>query len=120
MTLCKYIDIEKRFEIEIPNVSGFVTTTTLNTKDTQIENKIPDTTGSFTSPEFNRLTKISFDVRIKETTKSLVSKSQVDNALDIADKNREKKKKSGVVVIHQVSTNDRFLNKYEKDNAFPF
>ena len=98
-----------------------MTTTTLNTKHIQIENKIPDTKGSFRSPEFNRLTKISFDARIKEATKSLVSKSQVDNALDIADKNREKvKKNSGVVVIHQVSANDRFLNKYEKDNAFPF
>lgn len=41
--------------------------------------------------EFNTLRKISFHVRIKEATKSLACKSQVDNLLDIAGKNREKK-----------------------------
>ena len=40
--------------------------------------------------EFNTLRKISFHVRIKEATKSLACKSQVDNLLDIAGKNREK------------------------------
>ena len=42
--------------------------------------------------EFNRLTNISFDARMKERAKSLVSKSQVDNALNLGDKNREKQK----------------------------
>ena len=36
------------------------------------------------------LTKISSDARIKEAMKSTASKSQVDIALDIADKNSEK------------------------------
>lgn len=40
--------------------------------------------------EFNTLRKISFHVRIKEATKSLACKSQVDNALAIADKKRVK------------------------------
>ena len=39
----------------------------------------------FTITEFNRLTKISFDARMKKVAKSLPSKSQVNNALDIAD-----------------------------------
>ena len=43
----------------------------LNTKDTEIESKIPDTTAFITPPEFNTLTKISFDARMKEATKSL-------------------------------------------------
>lgn len=44
----------------------------------------------FTAFEFNILTKISSDARIKEAMKSTASKSQVDIALDIADKNSEK------------------------------
>ena len=32
----------------------------LNTKATETENKIPDTTGFITTPEFNRLTKLNF------------------------------------------------------------
>ena len=52
---------------------------------TKIENKIPDDT-----PEFNRLTKKDFYAKMKQKVKSLLSKSQVDNAIDIADKNKEK------------------------------
>ena len=50
-----------------------MTKTLLITKATEIENKIPDTTGSVITPEFNRLTKRSFKTRIKEATKSLAS-----------------------------------------------
>ena len=39
---------------------------------------------------FNKLTKISFDARMKEAVKSLASKSQINNALDITDKKRGK------------------------------
>ena len=56
----------------------------LNTKDTEIENKISDTTGFLTTSEFNRLIKINFDTRMKEAAKNLASKSEVDAALDIA------------------------------------
>ena len=58
---------------------------------------MPNTTGFITTPEFNRLTKISFDARMTEARKSLQVKvktvSQKDTALDVADKNREKVKK---------------------------
>ena len=47
-----------------------------------------------TAFEFNILTKISFDARIKEAMKSTASKSQVDIALDIVGKNSEKILKS--------------------------
>ena len=43
-----------------------------------------------TAPELNRLTETSFDAIIKKAAKSLASKSQVDTALDTADKNRKK------------------------------
>ena len=62
----------------------------MNTKAKKTENKIPDATGFVTTAKFNRLTKISFDAKMKETVKILASKSEVDNALDIADKNGEK------------------------------
>ena len=65
----------------------------LNTKSAETGNNVPDTTSFIYTSEFKRLTKISFDVRIKEIAKSFASESQVDNALEIADKNREKIKK---------------------------
>ena len=64
----------------------------MNKKATTIETKIPDTTGFITTPEFNRLAKINFDARTKQAAKSLASKIQADNALGLADKNREKNK----------------------------
>ena len=44
----------------------------------------------FTNPAFTRLTKIIFDASLTEAAKNLASKSQVDNAIDIANKSREK------------------------------
>ena len=83
-------------ENKIPSITRLVTTiapkTTLNIKAREIENKILDTTNSMTTPEFYRLAKMSFDARIKKVAKSLANKSQVNNALDITDKNREKMK----------------------------
>ena len=37
--------------------------------------------------------KISFHARMKETENSLAGKTKVDNALDLRDKNRKKKKR---------------------------
>ena len=72
-----------RYCKKIPSVTGLVTTTAINTKATEIENKTPDTTGLLL------LTKINFDRRMNEATEYLASKSQVNPALDVADKNRE-------------------------------
>ena len=70
---------------------------------TEIENDIHDTAGFTTTPEFNRLTKISFMYEWKRK-KNRASKSQAENALDTADsKNTEKLKK------HQTS-DLRYLN----------
>ena len=77
-------------ESKIPGLINPTVKATLNTKVTETENKISDTTGFVTTPEFNTLTKMSFDARIEEAAKNLIIKSQVDNVLDIADKSKEK------------------------------
>ena len=69
----------------------------LSIREPKIEKKIPDTTSFTTTPEFNRLTKLSFDVSMKEAVKSLASKSQVDTALDTANKNSKKKNFKGLI-----------------------
>ena len=89
----KAVEVESKMK----DITNLTTKTALNSKVTETENKIPDTTDFNACPEFNRLTKISFDVGIIKASKSLASKSQVDNALDIVDKNKEKKKKSSNV-----------------------
>ena len=71
------------------DITSISTKATLNTKTRKIENKIRDTTGFIATSEFNRLTKIRFDVRMKEATKSLASKARVTIALDIAGRNRQ-------------------------------
>ena len=74
----------------MPDSTNLATKTSFSRKVTEIENKIPETTGSITILEFNRLMKVHFDATMKQPTKRLASKSQVDAALDTADKNREK------------------------------
>ena len=64
-------------ENKIPDISNLATKASLNTKATTIEKKIPNINSFITAPEFNRLTKISFDTRMKETKKSLARKTEV-------------------------------------------
>ena len=56
----------------------------------KIKNKISDITSFITTPELNRLTKISFDARMKTAAKNLASKGEVKNALDLGEINGEK------------------------------
>ena len=48
------------FEKKIPDTSSLVTTTVLNTKIEEVENKIPDHAKYITTQEFNKLTAESF------------------------------------------------------------
>ena len=64
--------------------------TNLAPQATEIENKTLNTINFTTFLEFNRLVKVSFDAKIKEVAKSLASKTQLNTALGVADKNREK------------------------------
>ena len=75
---------------KIPDITNLATKTVLKAKAVEIENEIPDTNHFINTHEFNRLTKLSFDVRMKETVKNLTSKSQPDNALYLRDKDRKK------------------------------
>ena len=58
----------------MPSVTGLVTTASLNTKPKEIENKIPETRGFITTPEFKRLTKINFKAEAKQEIKGLIGK----------------------------------------------
>ena len=56
-----------------------MTTTVLNTKINEVENKIPDHAKYITTQEFNKLTAERFTARLKQT--NLVSKTDFDNKL---------------------------------------
>ena len=65
--------------MKIPDTNGLVTTTILNTKISQVENKIPDHAKYITTQEFNKLTEQNFAARLMKP--DLVSKIDFDNKL---------------------------------------
>ena len=64
-------------EDKIPNTSSLVTKTVLNTKISKVENRIPDNSKYITTQEFNKLTTEHFAARLKQT--DLVNKADFDN-----------------------------------------
>ena len=60
-------------------MSGLVTTTVLNTKISEVENKIPDNFKYIVTQEFNKLTAENFVARLKQA--DLVNKADFDNKL---------------------------------------
>lgn len=70
----KAVDVQSK---KITGITNLATKASLNKKVTEIGNKISDTTGFITTPEVNRLTRISLDARIKQEAKSFASKIQV-------------------------------------------
>ena len=64
-------------ENKIPDTSNLVTTTVLNTKINEVENKIPDDFKYITTQEFNKLTAENFAARLKQA--DLVNKTDFDN-----------------------------------------
>ena len=60
----------------MPSTSSLVTTTYLNTKISEIENKIPDNSKNVTTQEFNKLTAESFAARLNQA--DLVKKTDFD------------------------------------------
>ena len=65
---------------KIPDMSGLVTTTVLNTKIGEAEHKIPDHDEYIPTQEFNKLTAENFNKRLKQEA-DLVSKNDFDNKL---------------------------------------
>ena len=60
-------------ENKIPDTSNLVTTTVLNTKVSEVENKMPKYERYITASEFNKLTAESFAARLKQA--NLVTKN---------------------------------------------
>ena len=60
-------------------MNGLLTTTVLNTKISEVENKIPNHDKYFTTTELNKLTVENFTARIKQA--NLVTKSDFDKNL---------------------------------------
>ena len=65
--------------IKIPDTSSLVTTTVLNTKISEVENKILSHDKYITTPEFNKLTAENFAARLKQA--NLLTKTGFDNKL---------------------------------------
>ena len=53
-------------ENKLPDTGSLVTPTVLNTKISEVENKIPDHDKYITTPEFNKLTAEHFAARLKQ------------------------------------------------------
>ena len=64
---------------KIPDTSGLVTTTVLNTKISEVENKTPNHDKYITAPEFNKITAENFTARLKQA--NLVIKNDFDKKL---------------------------------------
>lgn len=58
-------------ESKIPGVTNLATKAVHNAKATETENKITNTTDFITTPEFNILTEIGFDSKLKNQIKLL-------------------------------------------------
>ena len=67
------------FDNKIPPTSSLVTTTVLNTKIGKVENKTPDNAKYITTPEFNKLTAENVAARLKQA--NLVNKTDFDSKL---------------------------------------
>ena len=102
----------------LKKISDFINLATkadLNTKATDIKNKIPNSSSLITTPEFNGLTKISFDESVKEAEKSFLSKTEAKNALDSGDKNRKKEKRQTIfssLFISKIQSEDSGTQTY--------
>ena len=66
-------------ENNILDTSSLVTASVLNTKISESENKIPNHDKYITTPEFNKLTAENFAARLKQA--NLVTKTDSDNKL---------------------------------------
>ena len=58
-----------------------------------VDKKIPNTSKLLEIQDFNRLIRISFNLRETEASTNLATQNQVENALDLGHKSKEKTKK---------------------------
>ena len=69
-------------EAKIPDITNLANKAAVSANPTEMENKIPETTGVIAIPDFNEI--------MQEAAKNLATKSQVDTLHDSVDKDREK------------------------------
>ena len=105
--------------IQLSDVNNLVTKDIVNTKTTEIQSKTPDTQAFITTPDFNWLTTINFEAKMKEETSCLSGKFQIDNDLEIADKSREMIKKLQLS-SWSCFNGRRFLNNNGSQNYLQF
>ena len=79
MTTTVFNTRNSEVENKILNTSSLMTTTVLNTKISEVENKIPGYAKYITTQEFNKLTAENFAARLKQP--DLVNKTDFDNKL---------------------------------------
>ena len=94
-------------ENKIPNTSGLVTTTVLNTKISEVENKTPNHDKYITTPEFNMVTAENFPARLKQA--NLVIKNDFDKKLTSFNRKITSNKTKYLEVqkkLHSLLTND--------------
>ena len=62
----------------------------LEEKIEDVDKNIRNTTKFIVIQDFNRITKLHFNARMTEASNNLKSKNQVENTLELGDKNKEK------------------------------
>ena len=87
---------------KVPHTSGLVTTTILNTKIIEAENKIPDDAKYITTQQVNKLTAKYFAARLKEP--DLVNKTDFDNKLASFNKQNPSNKTKHLEVQQKLSS----------------
>ena len=95
-------------ENKIPNMSSLVTTTALNTNINEIENKILNHDKYITTPEFNKLTAENFATRLYQA--NLVTKTDFDKKLTSFNRKITSNKTKYVEV--QKTSNSLITNDY--------
>ena len=87
---------------KVPHTSGLVTTTILNTKIIEADNKILDDAKYITTQQFNKLTAKYFAARLKEP--DLVNKTDFDNKLTSFNKQNPSNKTKHLEVQQKLSS----------------
>ena len=70
-------------ESKKPDVNNLAPGVVLSRHVIEMENKMPDTKSFISTPEFNRLTKIRFDSKTKQETKSFTINSHIDTSFNV-------------------------------------
>ena len=87
----KTVEVENK----IPLTSGLVSTTVLCTKIGKVYNKIPEYSKYITTAEFNKFTGSIFDTKLKK--RNLATNSGVNTVSQYSNKNKEK-----IVIVYDL------------------